>query len=180
MSTNRQAPQTSRTLSAKPPGGQPHETRNFRFLQDGGVGAWHDGDMPNFAAGSRSNVIPGLGYENASAMIEWLCGTFGFEKQVVYTGPDGRVMHAQLTFGNGMVMIGSAASGAAASETKSSAPYLIVTDCEAVYAKAKAAGAKILADLEEKPYGGKAFTCADPEGHIWHVGTYDPWDVAKG
>jgi uncharacterized glyoxalase superfamily protein PhnB len=31
-------------------------------------------------------------------------------------------------------------------------------------------------DLEEKDYGGKGFTCADPEGHIWHVGTYDPWE----
>jgi uncharacterized glyoxalase superfamily protein PhnB len=31
-------------------------------------------------------------------------------------------------------------------------------------------------DLEEKEYGGKAFTCTDPEGHVWHVGTYDPWE----
>lgn len=147
-------------------------------------------DMPNYATNSRSNVIPSLGYENAPAMIDWLCDTFGFEKQAVYTAPDGRVMHAQLTFGNGMIMIGSAASGSTASAltkqpreiggAETQAPYLIVTDCDAVYAKAKAAGAKILAELEEKSYGGKAFTCADPEGHIWHVGTYDPWRETAG
>ncbi len=130
-------------------------------------------DMPNYATNSRSNVIPGLGYKNALAMIDWLCDTFGFEKQVVHTGPDGKVMHSQLTFGNGMVMVGSAAPG-------TQAPYLIVTDCDAVYEKARAAGAKILSELEEKSYGGKGFACADPEGHIWHIGTYDPWETAPG
>jgi hypothetical protein len=34
--------------------------------------------------------------------------------------------------------------------------------------------ARMLLDLEEKDYGGKAFPCTDPEGHVWHVGSYDP------
>lgn len=55
------------------------------------------------------------------------------------------------------------------------APYLIVADCDAVYATAKAAGAEIVLELEEKDYGGKGFTCRDPEGHVWYVGSYDPW-----
>jgi uncharacterized glyoxalase superfamily protein PhnB len=56
------------------------------------------------------------------------------------------------------------------------APYLVVSDIDAIYASAQAGGAKMLMDLETKDYGGKAFTCADPEGHVWHVGTYDPWE----
>jgi uncharacterized glyoxalase superfamily protein PhnB len=140
----------------------------------------------SFAKDCKSTVIPALRYQEAKKMIEWLCSAFGFEKQAVYEGPDGKVMHAQLTFGNGMIMIGEAGAETQASpffiqpnqvggvETQS--PCLIVTDCDAVYASAKAAGAKVLIDLEEKEYGGKAFTCADPEGHIWHVGTYDPWE----
>jgi uncharacterized glyoxalase superfamily protein PhnB len=31
-------------------------------------------------------------------------------------------------------------------------------------------------ELETKEYGGKAFTCRDPEGHIWSIGEYDPWE----
>jgi uncharacterized glyoxalase superfamily protein PhnB len=31
-------------------------------------------------------------------------------------------------------------------------------------------------DLEEKDDGGKAFPCTDPEGHVWHVGSYNPWE----
>ena len=64
--------------------------------------------MTNFAKNCTSTVIPGLRYRNALAMIDWLCDAFGFEKQAVYKGADDIVMHAQLTFGNGMIMIGSA------------------------------------------------------------------------
>ena len=42
-------------------------------------------------------------------------------------------------------------------------------------ATAKAAGAKIIFELVTMDYGGKAFTCRDPEGHIWNIGEYDPW-----
>ena len=72
-------------------------------------------DMESYAKNCKSTVIPGLRYENALAMIDWLCDTFGFEKQAVYANPDGTVMHSQLTFGNGMIMIGSATNSTPAS-----------------------------------------------------------------
>jgi uncharacterized glyoxalase superfamily protein PhnB len=59
-----------------------------------------------------------------------------------------------------------------------SSVYLIVPDCEPVYAAAKAAGAEILQELQAKDYGGKAFIVRDPEGHIWSVGEYNPWATA--
>jgi len=37
----------------------------------------------------------------------------------------------------------------------------------------------MIGDLEEKDYGGKTFTCSDPEGHIWHFGWYDSWTPAQ-
>lgn len=141
--------------------------------------------MKSYAKECRSTIIPGLKYRDAPAMIEWLIRAFGFEKQAVYGGDDGKIMHAQLTFGNGMIMLGSVGNDTPLSalvqqpseiggaETQS--PYLVVTDCDALYRQAKAAGAEIVMDLEEKDYGGKGFTCRDPEGHIWHFGSYDPW-----
>jgi uncharacterized glyoxalase superfamily protein PhnB len=143
-------------------------------------------DMTTLAKNCKSTVIPGLRYRNAKTMIDWLCKAFGFEKQVVYAGPDGVVMHSQLTFGNGMIMVGSVANVTPVSnllkqpdeiggaETQSS--YLVVSDIDAFYASAKLGGAKMLIDLDEKEHGGKAFTCSDPEGHIWNVGTFDPWE----
>jgi uncharacterized glyoxalase superfamily protein PhnB len=109
-------------------------------------------------------------------MIEWLCSAFGFEKQAVYESPEGVVMHSQLTFGNGMIMVGSVNNGTPASDllkqpdeiggAETQTPYLVVPDIDAIYASAKLAGAKMVIDLEEKEYGGKAFSCSDPEGHI--------------
>ena len=113
---------------------------------------------------------------------------FGFEKQAVYLGSNNVVMHAQLTFGNGMVMIGSVDSGMSSSPlmkqpdemggAETQAPCLIVSDCEGIFESAKAAGAEMIVDLKTQEYGGQAFTCKDPEGHVWHVGSYDPW-IAK-
>jgi uncharacterized glyoxalase superfamily protein PhnB len=142
--------------------------------------------MTTVAKNCKSTVIPGLFYRNAVAMIEWLCSAFGFEKQFVYAGPDGVVMHSQLTFGNGMIMVGSVNNGTPASNllkqpdeiggAETQAPYLVVSDIDAIYASAKSAGAKMVIDLEEKGHSGKAFSCCDPEGHVWHIGIFDPWE----
>jgi uncharacterized glyoxalase superfamily protein PhnB len=144
-------------------------------------------DMTTSAKNCKSTVIPGLRYRNAMEMIEWLCRAFGFEKQAVYAGPDGVVMHSQLTFGNGMIMVGSVISGTPVSKllkqpdeiggAETQSPYLVVSDIDAIYASAKMAGAKMVIDLEEKEHGGKAFSCSDPEGHVWNVGTFDPWEA---
>ena len=61
--------------------------------------------------GKPKLVIPGLRHRNARDRIDWRCRAFGFEKQAVYAGPDGAVMGSQLTFGNGMIMVGSVMSG---------------------------------------------------------------------
>lgn len=57
---------------------------------------------------TRANVIPTMRYRDAPAAIEWLCRAFGFEKHLVVSGEDGIIAHAQLAFGNGMIMLGSA------------------------------------------------------------------------
>jgi uncharacterized glyoxalase superfamily protein PhnB len=58
-------------------------------------------------------------------------------------------------------------------ETQS--PYLIVADADLLYASAKAAGAQIVSEIRSEDYGGRGFSCRDPEGHLWNFGTYDPW-----
>ena len=149
--------------------------------------------MAQFAKDCRSTVIPAMRYRDCLAAIEWLCQALGFEKNAVYMGEGGTVAHAQLTFGNGMIMLGSVPKDAEATifaerivqpdqvgmkETQSAC--LIVSDCDAIYATAKASDAEMLMDLKEMEYGGKAFTCRDPEGHIWSIGSYDPWGTHTG
>jgi uncharacterized glyoxalase superfamily protein PhnB len=133
---------------------------------------------------SPSAVIPGHRYKNAPAAIEWLCTVLGFERHVVYDGPDGTIAHAELSLGGGMIMLGSgkddeygrgfrSPSELGGIETRS--VYLVVPDADEVYARAVAAGATVIRPLQDTPYGSREFMVKDPEGHSWSVGTYDPW-----
>ena len=63
--------------------------------------------MSTLAKDSKATLIPVLRYRDAPAAIEWLCRTFGFEKHLVVQNEDGTIAHAQLSFGNGMIMLGS-------------------------------------------------------------------------
>ena len=140
--------------------------------------------MAEMPKNTRATVIPAMRYRDAAAAIEWLCRAFGFEKHLVVPGEGGSIVHAQLSFGNGMIMLGSVHENEfgklmrqpedVGGETQCA--YLIVADADAHYARAKAAGAQIVVDIRDEDYGGRGYTCRDPEGHIWNFGTYDPWE----
>lgn len=130
-----------------------------------------------------ATIIPALRYCDAPAAIEWLCRAFGFEEHLVVPGESGKIAHAQLTFGNGMIMLGSGHDGPyddlvvqpADAGAVTQAPYIVVADVDAHYARAKEAGAEIVIDIADQDYGGRLYVCRDPEGHIWNFGSYDPW-----
>ena len=135
---------------------------------------------------AHATIIPSLRYRNALAAIDWLVTAFGFEKQAVFVAPDNTtVQHAQLTFGNGMIMIGSVDNGGEGGKfmvqpdeigfRETQGAYLVVPDADAIYATAKAAGAEMVIDIRDMDYGGRHFSCRDLEGHTWGIGTYDPW-----
>jgi uncharacterized glyoxalase superfamily protein PhnB len=132
-----------------------------------------------------STIIPCLRYRDAPRMIEWLCSAFGFKRHLVVDDDQGGIAHAQLTLGPGMIMLGSARSGddqfgrlqstpeVLGGTTQS--PYLVVPDADEMYRRAKAAGAEIVIEIKDEDYGGRVFSCRDPEGHLWNIGSYDPW-----
>ena len=132
-----------------------------------------------------SNIIPCLRYRNAKLMIEWLCGTLGLKRQAVHEDGDGGIAHAQLILGSGMIMLGSVRrdddpfaqvqSTPADLGGTTQSPYLVVADADAVYARVRSAGAEIVIEIQDEDYGGRGFSFRDPEGHLWNVGTYDPW-----
>lgn len=135
-----------------------------------------------------STVVPCLRYRDAPAVIDWLCSNLGFEKRLIVPGKNGGVSHAELTLGNGMLMIGSQAddeygqllttpdkTGGLQTQTI----WIRVQDADELYARVVDSGADILKAIDDAPYGGREFACRDPEGHVWNVGTYDPWKAAS-
>lgn len=130
-----------------------------------------------------SIVIPAMRYRDPHKMINWLCDTFGFTRKAVHDDGNGGVVHAELTLGDGMIMLGSARDDdfakvqkpAAAEQLVTQSAYIVVPDADAVYARAKDNGATIVLEISDKDYGGRDFTCRDPEGQVWSIGTYNPW-----
>ncbi len=62
--------------------------------------------MAEQKTGVGGRIIPALRYRDAAAAIDWLCTAFGFSKHMVVPGEGGRIAHAQLALGNGMIMLG--------------------------------------------------------------------------
>jgi uncharacterized glyoxalase superfamily protein PhnB len=116
-----------------------------------------------------------LSYRDPRAALAWLEKAFDFELSMLLEGPDGEVAHSQMTCGDGMVMIGSewseqhkspASIGGLNTQT---VHIQIDTDLDAHCARARAAGAVIIAEPETQFYGDRTYRCTDPEGHIWTI-----------
>ena len=131
-----------------------------------------------------SIIIPTIRYKDAPAAIEWLCNAFGFEKHLIVPGENETIAHAQLNFGNAMIMLGSENDNEYGKFIKTpkdlngintQAPYIIVEEIDKHYQRAITGGAKIILDLKDEDYGGRGYSCQDPEGHIWNFGSYNPW-----
>jgi uncharacterized glyoxalase superfamily protein PhnB len=128
-------------------------------------------------------IIPTLRYGKAEEAIDWLCKAFGFERKMVVPGEGGRVLHAELTFGHDMIMLGDAdteyshlVSAPKKGEAVSQGLYVVVEDADAHYERAKAAGAEIIKEpVTHEDYDGRDYTCRDIGGYVWTFGTYDPW-----
>lgn len=132
-----------------------------------------------------SIAIPCLRYRDTPAAIDWLCQVFGFTCQLAVPGAGGAIAHAQLTLGDGMIMLGSVSSEGAYGRLlaqpdqidgrETQTVYLQVEDADRVCERAREAGAVILEEPSDTEFGSRGFLCRDPEGHVWNVGTYDPW-----
>lgn len=139
--------------------------------------------MNNLSA-PKAAIIPTLRYKNARAAVDWLKSAFRFEEHLVVPGDGDKIVHAQLTLGNGMIMLGSSSDddfGRLQKPPSSlvgpvfQSPYIVIADIDEHYEHAVAAGASIAMPLRAEDYGGKSYSCWDLEGHLWNFGSYDPW-----
>ena len=136
-----------------------------------------------------SRIIPTMRYKDVPAAIEFLCNALGFERSLVVPGEqEGEGATAQLVFKSGtatdMIMLGTLRDEEFVSVVKipkdigganTQSAYIIVDEIDAHYEHARANGAEIVNDIRDQHYGGRGYTCRDPEGYIWNFGSYDPW-----
>ena len=129
-------------------------------------------------------MIPATRYRDCEAALKFLKDVFGLTEHAVYRDDTGAIQHAQMVAGSGMMMFGPpnpgpfdpymADPGEIGGRVTTSI-YVVIDDVEGHYEHVSDRGVKVLLPLKSEDYGGQSFTVADPEGHIWTFGDYDPW-----
>ena len=120
-------------------------------------------------------------YDDAPAAIDWLGRAFGFETRLKVEGSDGGIVHSELGFGGGVVMVASASGNEHRRSPRSiggantQSLFAYVDDVEAHCARARAAGASIVSEPATSDYGeewwrDRLYEAEDPEGHRWWFG----------
>ncbi|MFC7306685.1 VOC family protein [Streptomyces monticola] len=124
------------------------------------------------------SICPTLLYTDAKAAIRQLTEAFGFTESAVYESESGVVEHAELSYGNGVVMLGSKGRGGVFAEAmERSGPvgvYVRVDDVDAHHRQAAAHGADILVPPTDQDYGARDYMARDTEGNVWSFGSYAP------
>ena len=129
------------------------------------------------------SVQPYLYFNGASDAIDFYIKAFGATERLRMANKDGRIGHAEINLGDSCIMMAdeNAAMGAYSPEHYGGAPMslmIYVDDCDAVYNKAIAAGAKSLREPADQFYGDRMAGVADPFGFHWFIGTHIK-DVSK-
>lgn len=123
-------------------------------------------------------VTPQLTCDNAAQAIAWYVKAFGAKEVTRAVGPDGKVMHAEVRIGDSPIMLndtmGSKGPGAFGGSPASL--WVYVDDCDALYNRAKSAGAKVaegpMGQMQDQFWGDRAGTLIDPEGYRWTIATH--------
>ena len=134
--------------------------------------------MPDIKT-NTPRIFPTFRYRDAARMIDWLGEAFGFVLEAKFMDGEA-VAHAEMSLGGSLIMLGSVRDDAygamvgAPGDPGGKSTYVVAEDIDALHARAKAAGAKILEEPVDRDHGSRDFICADPEGNVWSFGTYQP------
>jgi uncharacterized glyoxalase superfamily protein PhnB len=138
------------------------------------------------AARAVGGIVPTIPYRDARAMVDWLSDAYGFEKQRVVKSENGDFLHAQLKFGDSIIIVVRVDDSKLErlvvhpdqiGGVETQACYMVLPDIDAHYARATAKGAEIVSGIEGKNRSDRSYVSRDPEGHIWMFGTYDPYQA---
>ncbi|TPI52912.1 MULTISPECIES: VOC family protein [unclassified Mesorhizobium] len=115
----------------------------------------------------------GVFYRNPRAALDWLEAAFGFERSMVVSDADGKLVHSEMRFGDCYIIVDSewsdyVASPASVSGKNTQSVYVRLKDgIDAHCEQARTAGAGIIQEPADQFYGERQYRARDPEGHVW-------------
>jgi PhnB protein len=123
-------------------------------------------------------VTPQLTLDNAAEAIDWYRRALGAEETGRAVGPDGKVIHAELRVGDSRIMVNDAMMGVQGPLALGGSPaalWIYVEDCDALFNRAVAAGARVLPGMgvmADQFWGDRTGTFTDPHGYRWTIATH--------
>jgi PhnB protein len=133
----------------------------------------------NAVPDGHHTVTPALVLDDAAAAIEWYKKGLGAEEVARAVGPDGKIMHAEIRIGDSLIMMHDGMGEAKGPRALGGSPaslWLYVDDCDALFNRAVAAGAKVrpgpMGQLMDQFWGDRSGTFIDPHGYQWTVATH--------
>src|SRR5262249_28274414 len=117
---------------------------------------------------------PYLFYDDVERAARFMHEAFGFTLRFTSPDPTGGLAHAQLTHGSALVMLGHTGGGGLRLVKRASSlgalhagVYVFVDDVDEHCARARAAGANVLLEPGDQPWGDRMYCAVDPEGQFW-------------
>ena len=122
-------------------------------------------------------VSPYLSVQGAAAAIDFYTEVLGAEERVRMPGPNDTVGHAELHFGDSVIMLSdeNPEYGNVSPKTIGGSPVVLsvyVEDVDAVFEKALEKGATVISKVEDQFYGDRSGQFEDPFGHKWNVSSH--------
>ncbi len=126
-----------------------------------------------------ATLIPILRYRDPAAAVVWLCEAFAFKKHFL-AEESGALVHAQLSLGEALLFLGpdhdddkyGIHSPLSLNGTNQCVYIATEEDIDDHCLRAQSVGAVVITMPHDTPYGGREYSCLDPERHVWSIGTY--------
>jgi PhnB protein len=123
-------------------------------------------------------ITPQLTLDNAAEAIDWYKKALGAEERSRATGPDGKIMHAELRIGDSSIMVNDMMMGGKGPKALGGSPaslWIYVQDCDALFKRAIAAGGQVtyggMGDMQDQFWGDRSGSFVDPSGYTWTIAT---------
>jgi len=123
-------------------------------------------------------VTPQLILDNAAQAIDWYKKALGAEEVSRASGPDGKILHADLKIGNSHIMMNDAMGGAKGPKALGGSPmslWVYVENADALFNRAVGAGAQVepgpMGQISDQFWGDRCGTINDPHGYRWTIAT---------
>jgi uncharacterized glyoxalase superfamily protein PhnB len=139
-------------------------------LRDPDGHLWGFGTYDMGAQGEPS-LWPEALYRDATAACAWLERALGFRRSFTTPGPAGEIRHAELRLGSAVFMVAPAAADGQGLRQFISLKF---DEADALFGKATAAGATVVREPHDTPYGARACGVRDPGGFLWWISNYTP------